>query len=79
MNRKFSVRWLDSCSVNRKSNQRYLKFSAEFWIKGIGKTVTRAKAQRPPRFGELSRSLSLRAWRLGAITFFVSTVGSINC
>ena len=44
----------------------------------MGKTVTRAKAQRAPRFEEIIIVLSLRAWRLGAITFFVTTVGNIT-
>jgi len=60
---------------NPKSSQRYLKFWDE---EEIGQIVSRAKAQRAPRFGEISKNLSLRAWRLGAITFFVTSVGSKN-
>jgi hypothetical protein len=47
-----------------------------------GKTITPAKAQRAPRFGKISKYLSLRAWRLGAINFLqvillnISKVGS---
>jgi MFS family permease len=36
---------------------------SEFWAEEeVGKNVSRAKAQRAPRFGELSKGLSLRAW-----------------
>jgi hypothetical protein len=47
-----------------------------------GKTITPAKAQRAPRFGKISKYLSLRAWRRGAINFLqvillnISKVGS---
>jgi hypothetical protein len=36
--------------------------------KEIGKTVSRAKAQRPP--SSKKKEFSLRSWRLGAIRFF---------
>jgi len=38
-----------------KTSQRYLKCSDE---EEIGKTVSRAKPQRAPRFGEISNNLS---------------------
>ncbi len=42
----------------------------KFWDeKEIKKHVSRAKAQRAPRFAEISNDLSLRSWRLGAKNF----------
>ena len=52
--------------LRHDTSQRYLNYWHE---EEIGKTVSRAKAQRAPRFGEISKVLSLRAWRLGAIHF----------
>ena len=77
--RKTDLSGLVLPNPNRKSSQRYLKFWDE--------EEARAKAQRAPRFGKISKGLSLRAWRpfdfaqdmLGARTFLVITVGSINC
>jgi hypothetical protein len=48
--------------------------------------MTRAKAQRAPRFGEISKSLTLRAWRpfgkaqdmLGAINFLKGVLLNIS-
>jgi hypothetical protein len=38
--------------------------------------MTRAKAQRPPRFGELSKRLSLHAWR--SFDFAQDRLGAIK-
>jgi len=35
----------------------------------IGNTCDSRKDAKAPRFGEISKSLTLRAWRLGAINF----------
>ncbi len=56
-----------------KSSQRYLKFWDE---EEVGNKVL---AQRAQGFGKIGKGLSSRAWRLGAITFFVTTVSSIKC
>jgi hypothetical protein len=75
MHKEFRIRLRTSHSANRKSSQRYLKF----WDKEeVGKNVSRAKAQRAPRFGEINKGLSLRAWRLGAISFLSPRLAAQN-
>jgi hypothetical protein len=77
MNNTLLIRFLDSWSGNRKSSQRYLKFLSLFLTEP--KRDDSRKDAKAPRFGEMNNTLSLRAWRLGAITIFVTSVKSVIC
>ena len=56
---------------NPESNQRYLKLFA-------GETQAEKLSLAQRRKGRQGSENSLRAWRLGAATFFLTTLGSKN-
>ena len=54
---------------NRKQQANIFESYEPIQNKAMENTVTRARTQRCQGFGETSKCLTLRAWRLGGINF----------
>jgi hypothetical protein len=58
-----------SLNLGRKIQPNIIEIYELIRNNAIGDTCDSRKDAKAPRFGEISRCLTLRAWRLGAINF----------